>query len=346
MESKKRYTVHDIAKRLNTTASTVSRALQNNPRISLKMRQAVMELAMELNYQPDFRALSLRKGSGRTIGVLVPQVDRHFFATVVMGIDEIASSSNYNVLICQSLESLEKEKALTHSLLNGKIDGLIASVSIETYNGEHFELFKKKDVPLVFFDRILEDMNVSRVTIDDYQAAVNSVEHLITSGCRRIAHFAGPQHIYVYSNRTKGYIDTLKKYKMKVDEGMIFKGVITRETGCEAMQKILKMKNPPDAIFSSGDYSALGAMICAREAGWKVPENIAITGFANEPFGEIVDPPLSSIDQQGIEMGRQAAKILIDEIEKNETHEKPISVVIEPKLIIRQSSLKHKVVNH
>jgi LacI family transcriptional regulator len=340
MEQKKRYTVHDIAKRLNTTASTVSRALQNNPRISLKMRQAVMELALELNYQPDFRALSLRTGSGRTIGVLVPQVDRHFFATVLMGIDKVATSANYDVLICQSLESLEKEKTLAHSLLNGKIDGLIASVSIETHNGDHFKLFQKKEVPLVFFDRILNEMDVSKVIINDYQAAVMSVEHLISNGCKRIAHFAGPQHIHVYSNRTRGYIDTLYKHGMKPEEDIIFQGVITRETGCEAMQKILKMTNPPDAIFSSGDYSALGAMICAREAGLCVPKDIAITGFANEPFGEIVEPALTSVDQHGIEMGRMAATLLIEEIEKNGSPIKPKTVVLDPNLIIRKSSVK------
>jgi LacI family transcriptional regulator len=334
----KKYTIQDIAKELSTTPSTVSRALQDNPRISKKMRKKVKELAVKFDYQPDFRALSLRTGSGRTIGVLVPQVDRHFFATVLRGIDEVATQADYKVMICQSYESQLKELALIRSLLGGKVDGLIASVSIETSDSKNFESFIQRGIPLVFFDRVLDTLKASKVVIDDYKGGILAVEHLISKGCKRIAHFAGPQHIQVYANRTQGYIDTLENHGHKVDPNLIFHGIITRETGCEAMQKILSMSPRPDGLFSSGDYSALGAMLCALEAGLSVPDEIAFVGFANEPFGSIITPTLTSIDQHALEMGRQAALLLIEEIENKTNTFVPRTVMLDPHLIERRST--------
>ena len=341
MNKKKKYTIQDIAKELNTTASTVSRALQDNPRISEKMRKSVKELADRLDYHPDFRALSLKKGSGRTIGVMVPHIDRYFFSTVLRGIDEVATEMKYSVLICQSFESAEKEELLIKSLLSGKVDGMLASVAASTKHASHFELFGKRGIPLVFFDRAWMPMNVSKVVIDDYAGAVASVRHLVEAGCRTIAHLAGPQHINVYKNRTSGYLDTLKEYGLQMDESMIFQNTITRETGCKAMSEILAMDNLPDGIFSSGDYSALGAIICARENGIRVPQDIAITGFANEPFGSIIHPSLTSVDQHGAEMGRQAASLLIEEMESNIEYFIPRTIVLKPKLIIRDSSQRN-----
>lgn len=340
MAGKKRATIQDIAKALNTTASTVSRALQNNPRISEKMRKDVISLAEELDYQPDFRALSLKTGSGRTIGVVIPQVDRHFFATVLRGIDEEATAANYNVLICQTYESFDKEARLVKSLMNGKVDGMLISVAASTREASHFELLSSKGIPFVFFDRVCDAIDVSKVVIDDYLGACQSVEHLIAVGCRRIAHFAGPSHINVYRDRTAGYLDTLKKHLLPVEQELIFSNTITRETGCQAMQEILHMKTLPDAVFSSGDYSALGAIICARQAGIHVPDDMAITGFANEPFDALVHPSLTSVDQFGVEMGRRATALLIEEMESKSSIFAPRVVVLEPELIIRESSLK------
>ena len=344
MDKKKRYTIQDIAKELNTTASTVSRALQDNPRISEKMRKAVKELADRLDYHPDFRALSLKMGSGRTIGVMVPHIDRYFFSTVLRGIDEVATVMKYSVLICQSFESAEKEELLIKSLLSGKVDGMLVSVAASTRKASHFELFGKRGIPLVFFDRVWMPMNVSKVVIDDYAGAVTSVRHLVEGGCRKIAHFAGPQHINVYKNRTSGYLDTLKEYGFTIEGSLIFQNTITRETGCKAMSEIVAMDNRPDAIFSSGDYSTLGAIICARENGIKIPEDIAITGFANEPFGAIIDPSLTSVDQHGVEMGRQAASLLIEAMESKIDPFIPRTIVLNPELMIRDSSLRNS--NH
>jgi LacI family transcriptional regulator len=343
MTSKKKYTIHDIARELNTTASTVSRALKDNPRISEKMRKAVKEMASKLDFQPDFRGQSLKAGKGRTIGVLVPQVDRHFFSTVLRGIDEVASGADYNVLICQSYESREKEISVTGGLLSGKVDGLIASIATETDSASHFEMFGRRGIPLVFFDRVIESMNVSKVLTDDYRGSVLSVEHLIEEGCKIIAHFAGPQHINVYRDRTSGYLDTLKKNGLTIDEKLIFNNTITKEKGYSAMEKILKISPRPDAVFSSGDFSALGAMIHAMESGVNVPEDIAVTGFANEPFDTLISPSLTSVEQHAIQMGRDAASLLIEEIEFSTGEFAPRTIIVKPELIIRNSSIKRKL---
>ncbi len=340
MAGKKKYTIHEIAKELNTTSSTVSRALQNNPRISARMRKAVQDLAALHNYQPDFRASSLAKGYGKTIGVLVPKIDRHFFSTVLSGIEEVAAANTYNVLVCQSFESFEKELDLVKNLMNGKVDGLIASISIETKQAPHFEHVVEKGLPLVFFDRVCESINASKVLIDDYAGACMAMEHLIKNGCRKIAHFAGPQHINVYRNRTRGFYDIMQKHNLEINKKLVFENVITRETGCQAMQRIIASKDLPDAIFSSGDYSALGAILCARESGIRIPDEIAFTGFANEPWDSFFDPPLTSVDQHAFEIGKQSAALLIQEIEDHQSTFVPRTITLNPELIIRKSSLK------
>ncbi len=338
--AKRKYTIADIARELNTSSSTISRALQDSPRISLKMRQAAQALAREHNYEPDFRASNLRKGTGRTIGVLVPKLDRHYFSTVLSGIDEVATSVGYSVLVCQSFESYEKETQLVKNLMNGRVDGLIASISIETSNVKHFEQMVNRGVPLVFFDRVVESMKVSKIISDDYQGACMAMEHLIENGCRRIVHFSGPQHLNVYRERTRGYLDTLKRYGIGHDETLLFQNTITRQAGYDAMAKIASMNPPPDAIFSSGDYSALGAMLFAREQGVRVPDDISITGFANEPWDSFFDPPLTSIDQHAYETGKQAATLLLQQLESSHNYYVPRTVVMTPDLIIRKSSLK------
>ncbi|MFW5891944.1 MAG: LacI family DNA-binding transcriptional regulator [Bacteroidota bacterium] len=336
----KKITIQDIARELNTTSSTVSRALNDNPRISKKMRKAVQEFAQKHNYQPDFRAASLRKGSGKTIGVMVPKIDRHFFATVLSGIDEIITSYGYNSLICQTFESLEKEEQLVNSLMHGKVDGLIASISTQTKTSVHFEQWVNKNLPLVFFDRVIDSMQVSKVVINDYYGGCLAMEHLIEAGAKKIVHFAGPQHINVYRDRTRAYKDMLNKNNIPYDEKLVFENTITRETGYKAMNEIARWKKLPDALFSSGDYSALGAILCAKDHNISVPGDFIVTGFANEPWNSFFDPPLTSIDQHAFDIGRQAAKLLIEQIENHDITFLPRTILLNPELIIRKSSTK------
>jgi LacI family transcriptional regulator len=336
----KRVTIQDIAKGLNTTISTVSRALRDHPRISHEMREKVKTYAQEHDYQPDFRAASLRNGSAHTIGVLVPRIDIHFFAKVLRGIDEVASDHNYNVLIIQSLDSLAKEINLIKSLVYGKVDGLIASISIETIDGGHFQPLINKGVPLVLFDKIIESLDSCKVIIDDYQGAYMAVQHLIQQGCKRIGHFSGPQFIKIYEYRKQGYLDALRDNGMEIDESLIFTDMLVRENGYEAMDQMLAMDNPPDGIFSSNDFAVLGAISRAKERGIKVPEDLAFIGFANEPLDTIFEPNISSVEQYPVEMGRESARLLIEQMENRKVAVKPRTVVINPSLVIRESSTR------
>lgn len=339
--TEKRITIYDLARQLNTTASTVSRALQDHPGISKPMKEAVRKLATKLNYQTNYRALSLRKGFGNTIGILVPQVNRNFFATVIHGIETIAAASGYHVLICQSFESLSKEKIQLKNLLNGRVDGLIASVSLETKSCTHFESFVATGLPLVFFDRVPDTMDVSKITIDDYASAYKITEHLIANGCSRIALFGGPEHINIYRNRAAGYRDALNDNKLPVSGELHCVNAITRETGYQAMAELVSNGVAFDAVFAAGDYGALGAMLYAREKRIDIPGAVAITGYANEPFGEIIDPPLTSVDQHGIEMGRQSARMLIEEIEHKGESYIPREIVLRSEIIYRPSSQRN-----
>jgi LacI family transcriptional regulator len=342
MNKKKKITIQDIARELNTTISTVSRALRDHPRIGVETRERIKKYAFENDYQPDFRAASLRQGSARTIGVLVPRIDIHFFAKILTGIDEIASENNYNVLIIQSLDSLDKEINLVKSLVYGKVDGLIASISVETHNGEHFKSLTDKGVPLVLFDKVLEDSNVTKVIVDDYYGAFISVQHLINQGCKRIGHFAGPQHLNIYKDRLQGYLDALKDADLRIDENIIFYNMLAKERGYEVMGQLHKIQYPPDGIFSSSDFAVLGAIMRAKELGIRVPQDIAFTGFANEPLDEIFEPTISSIEQYPVKMGKEAARLLIQQMENERTAFSPQTITLKPSLVIRQSSLRNQ----
>lgn len=339
---KQRVTIHDIAHQLNTTASTVSRALQDHPRISREMKKAVWDLAQKLNYQPHSIASSLRKGKGNTVGVIIPHIDRYFFSSVIKGIEEVAYDAGYNVLICQSFDSYAREKAIVENLANGKVDGLLVSMAAGTTDFKHFQMVMGKGLPLIFFDRVPE-MDVNKVEIDDAAGAQKAVEHLIDEGCRRIAFFSGPRHISIYRNRFEGYKNALLKHQLSIDENLIFTDTITREKGEEAALVLSKMNLKPDGIFSSGDFSAMGAILKFRELGIRVPQDIAIVGFANEPYDDIMEPGLSSIDQHSIDMGHSVARLFLDEISDIQSGSVPKRVILNPELHIRASSKRSRL---
>jgi LacI family transcriptional regulator len=339
---KQKVTIHDIARELNTTASTVSRALQDHPRISKGMKETVLKLAQKLNYQPNSIASSLRKGKGNTIGIIIPHINRYFFSSVIRGIEDVAYEAGYNVLICQSYDSYEREKAIVETLINGKVDGLMVSLGSETFDLKHFQLVLSKGLPLIFFDRVPVNMEVNKVEIDDFAGAYQAVEHLISQGCKRIAHFCGPRHVSIYHNRFEGYKAALLKNNLTFDESLVFNGVITRDTGEQAAQAISKLKPLPDAIFSAGDFSAMGAILKFKELGLKIPQDIAVIGFANEPYDDMLEPRLSSVDQHSIEIGHSVARLFFEEVKDTQGNMKPRRIVLKPELRIRESSLKIK----
>lgn len=339
----KKSTIHDIAQELKVTASTVSRALNDNPRISKAMREAVQEAARQLNYQPNQIAAALRSGHTYTVGVLVPTADRSFFSKVVRGIEEEVSRAGYNVIICQSNDRFQNEKANIEALLRLRTDGIIASIAKETKTFQHFSELRAKNVPLILFDRVHSTPGVSTVVVDDYLGAYEATRHLIEQGCQRIAHFAGLQHINIYSERLRGYRAALEDHQIPFDENLIsYSNHLQLEDGMQEMQSLLQSGNPPDGIFSAGDYAAIGAMQVLRTQHIPVPDQVAIVGFSNEPVTAFVDPALSTVDQHSVQIGQTAARLFLDEVDRLTEPFSPQKVVLTPQLIIRQSSQRSR----
>lgn len=331
-------TIHDIAKELNITASTVSRALKDHPRISEATKKAVQKAAKKLNYQPNHIAAALRNGKSKIIGIIVPTADRSFFGSVIRGIEEVANRANYNVMICQSHDEYQKEVITVEALLNARVDGIIVSFAKETENFDHFRKVKEKGIPLVLFDRSFQGLDVSRVVIDDYLGAYQAVEHLIQQGCKRIAHFTSVKRISIYRERFRGYKEALEVNGLPFDNSLVIESNLQYEDGRNGMQELIKYK--PDAVFSASAYSAVGALEVCKENGLAIPADIAIVGFANEPFTSFCDPPLTTVDQQSMLIGNAAAEIFLDQISTGPEKFVPKRIVLTPELIIRKSSLR------
>lgn len=339
MAKNSKTTIHDIAKKLNITASTVSRALNNKPRISENTRKAVLKAAKQLNYQPNNIAAALRNGKSHLIGIIVPTADRSFFASVVRGIEEIANSINYKVIICQSYDNYEKEVQTVEALINARVDGIIASIGKNTEEFSHFKRAQERDIPLILFDRVTDELDVSQVVVNDYLGAYKIVEHLIKQGCTRIAHFTSPKKVSIYIERLRGYKAALRDYSLPDDKELVIESDLQLEDGRSSMEQLLKLKKLPDAVFSASDYGAMGAMQVLKERQIKIPQEIALAGFSNEPFTSFTDPPLTTVDQLSITMGNFTAELFFDQLNSGK---KPISqkTVLTPKIIIRGSSLR------
>ncbi|MFC6997029.1 LacI family DNA-binding transcriptional regulator [Rufibacter roseus] len=339
-----RTTIHDIAKELNTTAATVSRALNDHPSISAAMKEIVRKTAHQLNYQQNRIASSLRSGKTFVIGVVIPSADISFFGSVIHGIEMVAKTHGYNVILFQTNERYEDEVQGIQTLLQSNVDGIIASITKETSNFDHFLEVKRRGIPLILFDRATDELGVSTVVIDDYKGAFMATEHLLQQGYTRIAHIAGPSHIKIFHERLRGYVDALAAHHIKIDEDLITYGKVSIESGRTCTQQLLQLqKNRPDAIFAVEDFTALGAMEAIKESQWNRPGQIGLVGFANEAFSAYITPSLTTIDQQTALMGQEAAKLLMDQQQAEQHHEKsPQKIVLEPLLIQRQSSMRRQ----
>lgn len=332
---KKNISIYDIAKSLNVSASTVSRALQDHPRISSEVRKMVQKKAKEMNYKPNRMAVNLKLGKSNTIGVVVPNINRNFFSSVIDGIEEEAYREGYDVLICQSQESYEKEKKIINSLAQGRVDGVIASIASGTYDYGHFNSLEEDEIPLVLFDRVTDKVNAGKVTVDDYQGAYMVVEHLLKQGRKRIFHCASHQHVGVWKRRCEGYLGAMRAHGIEPEEGWIIYGEISQEQGRAAAHQIMEMQHRPDAVFCTSDFIAMGMMLEFLQHGVRIPEDIAICGFANEPMDALVTPSLSSVDQFSKQMGQQAARMLFTKL----NGESPADIVLTPELIVRDSTI-------
>jgi LacI family transcriptional regulator len=336
----KKATVHDIALKLGITASTVSRALNDHPRISAATKKLVLKTAKEVNYQPNHIAAALRMGKSRLVGVIVPTANRNFFSSVVRGIDEIADSLGYRVILCQSYENYEKEVQTINALLSARVDGIIVSIAKNTEKFDHFQGVIDKGIPLVLFDRITDQIEVNQVVLDDYWASYKAVEHLIGQGYRHIAHFTSPRKINIYKERLRGYVDALTAHRLPVDPLLIVESNMQLEDGQQSVRHLLDGGLKFDAIFSAADYAAMGALQVLKEKNIHVPREVGIVGFGNEPFTSFTEPPLSTVDQTSIAMGHVTAELFFELLKADPKKFIPQKSVLKPELIIRASSIR------
>lgn len=333
-------TIHDIARELEISASTVSRALNNNPRISLKTKEKIKAVADRLGYRPNTLASNLRNKKSNTIGIVVPLINRHFFSSVISGVEDIAFKAGYNVVISQSNDLAAKEISIVQSMFSNRVDGLIISIAMQTSNFDHLKLFRKKQIPLVFFDRAVPEIDTDKIVVDDFDGAFRVTKHLIDQGYKRIAHLAGPQNLTTYFDRKNGYIEALRKNNITFDESLVNVSTLTSDDGVPAIEKLMALPNPPDAIFCGNDTTALSVMIYLRDKGIRIPDDFGIVGFSNEPFSKVVSPAISTILQPGFAMGQKAAELIISKIEnKDRTYQ---TITLPTELIIRDSSNRKK----
>lgn len=335
----KKTTIYDIAKALNITAATVSRALNDNPKISKKTRQLVLETAKKMNYEQNKLALALKSGKSNNIGVIVPRIDSNFFASIIRGIEDELSPLGYHVIITQTHEIENRESQTIDTLLNAQVDGILMSLSKPNTADAIFDRVLKKNVPLIFFDRKKDIKGVSSVTIDDFEGGYKATKHLINQGYKNIAHISVDQNIEIYQERCKGYKQALIDSGITVNKDYIIHAKSSLEAGVKAMKSFLKLKNPPDALFSSSDFAALGAIKLLKEKNIKVPNEFAVVGFSNEPFTKFMELSISSVDQSPLEMGKMAAKVFLEQVDNNGVKIEK-KVVLEPELIIRKSSMR------
>ena len=334
----KRSSISDVARELKISVSTVSRALNDHTSISDATKKKVWKMAKQLNYQPNHLAVGLRKGRSNLLGVMVPHIDGHFFTMVVKGIETVASKAGLNVMICQSNEDVAHERQNIETLINAQVDGILVSLSRTTHDFKHFEKVQQRDIPLVFFDRILDGFDVNAVVIDDRAGGYQSTRHLIEQGRRRIAHFGGPQHLNIYKNRYQGYLDALREFDIPFDEKLVHICDMRVEDGAQGMEKLLALPAPPDAVFSASDFSAMGAMQVIKARKLRVPADIALTGFSNEMFTSFTEPMLTTIDQRCEQMGQSAVRLFLELREEQAGQFSPRRIMLQPDLLVRGSS--------
>lgn len=327
-------TIKDIAKALDVSPSTVSRALKNNPDISQKTRNLINKYAREHNYKPNALALNLRTSRSNTIGVIVPQFVHHFFSCVLSGIEEVASKAGYNLMIAQSDEKFEKEKNIIHSFLSSRVCGVITSLAKDTVQYDHYQELLDNNIPIVFYDRICTGIHTERVVVDDYAGAFSAVEYMIQTGCKRIYFYSAPFNLEISKNRRNGYMDAMRKYKIPVDNNMILI-CDTREEAIAITPRLLEISDRPDAFFAINDETASGILYACKSAGLKIPEEVSICGFTNSIIAQTTDPKLTSVEQHGEEVGESAIRILINKLEGKESPDKLQNRIVKTNLVVR-----------
>lgn len=342
MKQEKDVTIYDIARQLNVSAATVSRALQDHKTVNKHTKKKIFELASQLGYRTNNFASNLRNQRTRTIGVIIHELNSNFITSVLAGIERITTAAKYDLIIGHSSETYAKEIANAHNLFHKRVDGLIVSLAYDTTDLSHFDPFIKKNIPVIFFDRVDERSQGTRVVIDNYSAGYQATRHLIEQGCKRIAHVTASLKRNVYADRLKGYQAALEESHIAFDDSMLFVTDLSEEAALKTAEQVMKMSPLPDGIFITNDFCAAIMMQAFKDNGIKVPEDIAVVGFNNDVISKIVTPKLTTIDYPGIEMGEIVAKNLIDHLQGITTGNQFDTVFIKSELIIRESSMRKK----
>lgn len=332
-------TIIDIAKKLNTSVSTVSRAFNNKSDISSKTKELVLKTAKEMRYRQNRMAKNLVQKRSFNIGIVVPEFVNSFFPEVIMGAQEVLFKKGYQVLITQSNECYETELKNVQSLENSMVDGMLISLSSETANIDYYQNLVNSGFPIIFFNRTYKEINASKVLFNDYKWAMFATEHLIRQGYKNIFHLQGIKALTLSRERRRGFVDAHKKHKLTLDKSQVITSGFHMEDGEKIAKQLIENNTIPDAIFAANDQLAIGAMNIFKQYGFKIPKDIAFIGFSESKMGSMVEPPLSSVKQPTFEIGKKAAELLIDQIE-NKSNSAPKKIVLDGELHIRASSFK------
>ena len=340
MSREKEITIYDIARQLDLSAATVSRALKDHPAINKITKKRITDLAEKLGYRSNNFASNLRKQNTNTIGVILHELRSQFMISALAGIEKIATEANYDLIIAHSSESWKKEAANALNLFHKRVDGVIASLAFDTENLSHFAPFERKGIPVIYFDRVFEEAEGAKVIINNQKAGYDATAHLIEQGCKRIAHITASLKRNVYSERLKGYQLALAEKGVKYNEKMVYVIDLTEEASIRAAKEIIKMRPRPDGIFITNDFCAAVCIQTLQEAGISVPEDIAVVGFNNDVICKIIEPKLTTINYPGLEIGEIVARNLINHLQGKSNIRLTNTIIIKSELIIRGSSLK------
>lgn len=330
-------TIRDIAKALNITASTVSRALNKHPGISEATRKAVEATAKKLQYRPNHIAAALRNGRSNIIGVLVPSADKSIFPSVIRGIEDEVNRVGYSVIVGQTYENSVRESKAIDIMLKTRVDGIIVSIAKDTKDHDHLSRIKAEGIPLILFDNTVSDLGVSIIKNDDFHGAYLATEHLILGGRKRIVHLIGPRTSEIYRERLRGFTVALSRYGLSPEPELLVDCPSDVQAGQSVVQELIDKGISFDAIFSSSDYAALGAIQQLKANNISVPGQVSIVGFGNAPFTSYLDPAISTVDQNGLQMGQCAARVFLEQIKQGENYIIR-QHILQPQLIIRASS--------
>lgn len=331
--------INDIAKALGVSASTVSRALKDHPDISEETREKVKAFAEKVNYRPNALALSLKRQHSNTIGIVIPEIVHHFFSSIISGIEDVAYSEGYRVMICQSNEDSLREEINVQALMDHRVDGMLVSISKSTQDFSHFKTVFNNRIPIVFLDRVCDEIETDRVVTDDFQGSYLVTSHLIQRGCKRILHLGTLSQLAIGQERQQGYIQALHENHIHTDPALIFKCDTPQDVWLK-QEEILQIAYDKqiDGIYAVNDFTAIAVMKLLKNNGYRIPEDIAIAGFGDDPIASMVDPALTTVEQKGYEMGREAMRILMNRLQNPESDEIPHVKKFSVGLKIRESS--------